>query len=63
MGQQPWQTNLVLSNIAVAIGGVDLWKKINIDKDAAAAASPELLAVFDAVVEARTLAAKSHVQD
>ena len=63
MGQQPWQTNLAFGNLAVAIGGVDLWKKINIDKDAEAAAGPEMTKVFDEAVNARVLAAKSNVQD
>ena len=63
MGQQPWQSNLAFGDIAVAVGGVDLWKKINIDKDAEAAASPEMLKVFEAAVQARGMAAKSNVQD
>jgi glucose/mannose transport system substrate-binding protein len=63
IGQQPWQASLAFGNIQIAVGGTDLWKKINIDKDEAAAASPEMTAVFEAVDVARKLGAKSKVQD
>ncbi len=63
MGQQPWQTAGAFGVMAIAIGGQDLWTKVNVDHDAAAAAGPEMLKVFDAAVTARALAAKSNVQD
>ena len=63
MGQQPWQSAGAFSVMAVAIGGKDLWTKVNVDKDEVAAASPEMLKVFDAAVAARSMAAKSNVQD
>ena len=47
----------------MAIGGLDLWKKVNVDKDMDAAAGPEMLKVFQAAADARKLAAKSTVQD
>lgn len=63
MGQQGWQTSGAFGVINVAIGGLDLWRKINVDKDAAAAASPEMLEVFQAFAEARSLSSGSNVQD
>ena len=63
MGQQPWQSNGAFGVIAIAIGGQDLWNKINIDKDADAAAGPEMAKVFEAAVVARQMASKSRVQD
>ncbi len=63
LGNQNWQSNLAFGAITVGVGGLDLWKKVNIDKDMDAAAGPEMLAVFQAAAEARKLAAKSNVQD
>ncbi len=63
LGNQPWQSNLAFGALTVAIGGLDLWKKVNIDKDMEVAAGPEMLKVFQAAAEARALAAKSTVQD
>jgi glucose/mannose transport system substrate-binding protein len=63
LGNQSWQSNLAFGAITVAIGGIDLWKAVNLNKDMAAAAGPEMLAVFQAAAEARKLAAKSTVQD
>lgn len=63
MGQQPWQTSGAFGVMAVAIGGVDLWKKINVEKDAEAAGGPEMAAVFEAAVAAREMASQSRVQD
>lgn len=63
MGQQPWQSTGAFGVMAVAIGGPDLWLKINKDKDEVAAAGPEMLKVFEAAVTARSMAAKSNVQD
>ena len=63
MGQQPWQSSGAFGVMAVAIGGQDLWTKINVDKDEVAAGGPEMLKVFEAAVNARAMAAKSNVQD
>lgn len=63
LGNQPWQSNLAFGALTVSIGGMDLWKKINLERDMEAAASPEMLKVFEAAVNARKLAAKSTVQD
>jgi glucose/mannose transport system substrate-binding protein len=63
LGNQPWQSNLAFGAITIAIGGLDLWKSINIDKNMEAAAGPDMLKVFEAAAEARALAANSTVQD
>lgn len=63
LGNQPWQSNLAFGAIVIAIGGLDLWKQVNVEKNMDAAASPEMLKVFEAAVNARKLAEKSTVQD
>jgi glucose/mannose transport system substrate-binding protein len=63
LGNQPWQSNLAFGAISVAVAGLDVWKKVNVDKDMEVAAGPEYAAVFAAVADARKLAAKSTVQD
>ncbi|MCF4098134.1 ABC transporter substrate-binding protein [Maritalea mediterranea] len=63
MGQQGWQTSGAFGVINVAIGGLDLWRKINVEKDAEAAASPAMLEVFQAFAQARLLSQGSNVQD
>ena len=63
LGNQPWQSNLAAGALQIAIGGIDLWKKVNVDKDMEAAASPEWLETFQAIADARRMAAKSTVQD
>ena len=63
MGQQSWQTSGAFGVINVALGGLDLWTKINVNKDAEAAAGPEMAKVFEAFGAARSLSAGSNVQD
>jgi len=63
LGGQPWQSNLAFGALTVAVAGLDVWKKVNIDKDMDVAAGPEMAAVFQAAADARKLAAKSTVQD
>ena len=63
LGNQPWQSNLAIGALTTAIGGLDLWKKINIEKDMEAAAGPAFMKVFEAAANARELAKKSTVQD
>jgi glucose/mannose transport system substrate-binding protein len=63
LGNQNWQSNLAFGAITIGVGGLDLWKKVNIDKNMDVAAGPEMLAVFQAAADARKLAAKSTVQD
>ncbi|SMP33574.1 ABC transporter substrate-binding protein [Shimia sagamensis] len=63
MGQQAWQSSGAFGVINVAVGGPDLWNKINVEKDAEAAAGPEMAKVFEAAAAARAMAANSKVQD
>ncbi|WP_244283475.1 ABC transporter substrate-binding protein [Pseudovibrio sp. Tun.PSC04-5.I4] len=63
MGQQAWQQNGAFNVLTIGIGGIDLWKKINIEKDAEAAAGPEMTKVFEAAAVARDLSKDSKVQD
>ena len=63
MGQQPWQSSGAFGVISIAIAGQDIWSAVNIDKNAEVAAGPEMLAVFEAAVNARAMAANSNVQD
>lgn len=63
LGDQPWQSNLAFGALTIGVGGLDLWKKVNIDKDMAVAAGPEMAAVFQAAADARALAVGSNVQD
>jgi glucose/mannose transport system substrate-binding protein len=63
LGDQPWQSNLAFGALTIGVGGLDLWKKVNLDKDMAVAAGPEMAAVFQAAADARALAVGSNVQD
>ncbi|WP_270728677.1 ABC transporter substrate-binding protein [Shimia sp. Alg240-R146] len=63
MGQQAWQSSGAFGVINVAVGGVELWNKINVQKDAEAAGGAEMAKVFEAAAAARAMAANSNVQD
>jgi glucose/mannose transport system substrate-binding protein len=63
MGQQPWQSSGAFGVMAVAIGGIEAWEAVNIEKNAEVAAGPEYAAVFQAAANARALAVNSNVQD
>jgi glucose/mannose transport system substrate-binding protein len=53
VGGEPWQINGMAGVFTVALGGVDLYRKINAEKSAEAAASPEMGQVFAAIADAR----------
>ena len=63
VGGQSWQSTGLFGVLQVALGGQDLWKKINVDKDAKAAAGPEMLKVFKAAAQAREWSKDTKVQD
>ncbi len=63
LGQQPWQASLAFQVLVVALGGTDLYNKVYGDKDAEAAAGPEMATVFKAADDARKMATGSNVQD
>ena len=63
LGNQPWQSNLLFGAVQIAIGGLDMWKQINLEKDVDAARGPEMAKVFQAMADAREMAKNSTVQD
>jgi glucose/mannose transport system substrate-binding protein len=63
MGGQAWQQNGAFGVMSVALGGLDLWKQINVEKNAEAAAGPEMAEIFQAAAIARDMAKDSKVQD
>jgi len=63
LGQQAWQSGGAFDVLFVAVGGLDLWKKINVEKDAVAAAGPDMARVWDAAANARQMAVGSNVND
>ena len=63
IGQQSWQSNGAFGVLLVAVGGVDLWRQINVDKDDDAAAGPEMARVFAAADVARRLSQDANVGD
>ena len=63
MGGQPWQSSGAFGVMSVAIAGVDVWTAVNVNKSGEAAGGPEMAAVFEAAAAARSMAAKTNVQD
>ncbi len=63
LGQQSWQVTGLFNNLLLALGGKDLFLKVYQDKDAEAAAGPEMAKMFDAAADARELSQGSNVQD
>jgi len=63
IGGQPWQRTGVFNVLIPAIAGKETFLKVYQDKDAEAAAGPEIAKVFKAADDARRMAAKSNVQD
>lgn len=63
MGGQAWQRTGAFNVLIPAIAGKETYLKVYQDKDAEAAAGPEIAKVFKAADDARRMAAKSNVQD
>ncbi|PYB75164.1 MULTISPECIES: ABC transporter substrate-binding protein [Rhizobium] len=63
VGGQPWQSAGAFDVLMVAIAGKDTFYKVFKDKDADAAAGPEIAKVFKAADDARKMAKGSNVQD
>ena len=63
LGNQPWQSNGMFGVLLVGLGGIDLWKSINIDKDVAVARGSEMGAVWKAFADARELSVGSNVSE
>ncbi|MGN7294551.1 ABC transporter substrate-binding protein [Rhizobium sp. SAFR-030] len=63
LGGQSWQANGLFDTLLLSIGGKDLYEKIYQEKDAEAAAGPDMAKIFAAAAQARQMAAGSNVQD
>ena len=63
MGQQGWQQNLAFGTLTIAVGGIDAWREVLVNRNAETAAGPEYTSVFEAAAAARELARGSDVQD
>ncbi|APH73610.1 ABC transporter substrate-binding protein [Aquibium oceanicum] len=63
LGQQPWQSNLLFGAVQIGVGGIDLWKKVNLEKDVEAARGEQMAKVFQAMGDARSMAEGSTGQD
>lgn len=63
LGQQPWQSNLLFGAVQIGVGGIDLWKKVNLEKDVEAARGEQMAKVFKAMGDARSMAEGSTGQD
>ncbi len=61
VGGEPWQINGMSGVFQVALGGVDLFRKINVDKNAEAAGGPEMRKVFEAIAAARDMVDDGYV--
>ncbi len=63
VGAQGWQQSGLFNNLMLALGGKDLFLKVYQDKDAEAAAGPEVAKIWSAADDARKMAKGSNVQD
>lgn len=63
VGGQSWQVKGAFDVMAIALAGIDTWKKVYIDKDAEAARSAEFGKVWTAAAKAREWSKDTKVQD
>ena len=61
VGGEAWQISGMSGVFQVALGGLDLYRAINVDKSAEAAASPEMTRVFEAIADARGMVDDGYV--
>ncbi|MTI18047.1 carbohydrate ABC transporter substrate-binding protein [Rhodobacteraceae bacterium RKSG542] len=61
VGGEPWQLSGMSGVFQVALGGVDLYRQIQVDKSVEAAGGPEMKKVFEAIAQARTLVDNGYV--
>lgn len=60
LGNQAWQINGMFGVIQVGLGGVDLWRKTNIDRDGDALRGEKMAEVWSAFGDARSLQAENN---
>ncbi|TNJ43349.1 ABC transporter substrate-binding protein [Phaeobacter sp. B1627] len=63
MGQQGWQQKGAFDVLMIALLPNDIYLKVYDEKDAEVAAGPDVAKIFEAVDQARSMAANSNVQD
>lgn len=63
MGQQPWQSNGAFGVISVALGGVEWWEQVNVDRNMDVVNGDVSIGVWEAFGAARELSQGSNVQD
>ncbi len=63
VGGQAWQTAGAFDVLLLSLGGKDLYQKVYADKDAEAAAGPDMAKVFKAADDARKMSKNTNVQD
>lgn len=63
LGGQAWQANGLFDTLLLALGGKELHETVYVNKDAEAAAGPEVAKIFTAAAEARELSIGTNVQD
>lgn len=63
MGGQSWQSDGAFNVMIVALAGPDIYEKVISEKDAEAAAGPEMATVFEAAAAAREYSKNTKVQD
>ncbi len=63
MGQQGWQQKGAFDVMMIALLPSEVYMKVYSDKDADVAAGPDVAKIFEAADQARSMAAKSNVQD
>ena len=61
VGGEAWQISGMSGVFQVALGGLDLYRAINVDKSAEAAASREMTRVFEAIADARGMVDDGYV--
>lgn len=55
VGAQTWQISSMFGVIRMALGGIDLFRKIDVERDSAALRGPEMIAIWQAFSDARDL--------
>lgn len=63
MGQQPWQSNGAFGVLSVALGGIDWWNSVNVDRDMDVVNGDVSKQIWQAFGAARDLSKGSNVQD
>ena len=61
VGGEPWQISGMSGVFQVALGGLDLYRAINVDKSVEAAGSAEMTRVFEAIAAARDMVDDGYV--